>query len=87
MQFSLFFLNSHSFHIYIKVQNHTLQPGQLNVTQETYDSVVLQQLRELWTNYGTLDEIWFDGGLVLLRKVQLLKNISVFYVLLDIHRL
>jgi len=64
-----------------------LQPGQLNVTQETYDSVVLQQLRELWTNYGTLDEIWFDGGLVLLRKVQLLKNISVFYVLLDIHRL
>jgi hypothetical protein len=87
MQFSLFFLNSHSYHIHIKVQNHTLQPGQLNVTQETYDSVVLQQLRELWTKYGTLDEIWFDGGLVLLTKVYLFINISVFYVLLDIHRL
>ncbi len=51
--------------IYIKVQNRTLKPGQLNVTQETYDSVVLQQLRELWTKYGILNEIWFDGGLVL----------------------
>ncbi|CAF4400930.1 unnamed protein product [Rotaria sp. Silwood2] len=44
------------------VQNRTLKPGQLNVTQKTYDNIVLQQLRELWTNYGTLDEIWFDGG-------------------------
>jgi hypothetical protein len=26
---------------------------------------VVQQLRELWTKYGTLDEIWFDGGLAL----------------------
>jgi hypothetical protein len=48
----------------IKVQNRTLQPGQLNITQQTYDTIVLQQLRELWTRYGSLDEIWFDGGLV-----------------------
>jgi hypothetical protein len=48
----------------IQVQNRTLKPGQLNVTQETYDDIVLQQLREIWTRYGTLDEIWFDGGSV-----------------------
>ncbi|CAF3065525.1 unnamed protein product [Rotaria socialis] len=44
------------------IQNRTLQPGQVNVTQETYDNVVLQQLREIWSRYGTLNEIWFDGG-------------------------
>ncbi len=48
-----------------QVQNRTLQPGQLNITQETYENLVLQQLREIWTRYGTLDEIWFDGGSVL----------------------
>jgi hypothetical protein len=48
--------------IHIKVQNRTLKPNQFNVTQDTYDHVVLQQLRELWTRYGSLDEIWFDGG-------------------------
>jgi len=71
----------------IKVQNRTLKAGQLNVTQETYDDIVLQQLREVWTKYGTLDEIWFDGGLVLLTKVYLFINISMFYILLDIQRL
>lgn len=44
------------------MQNDTLKEGQLNITQETYDNIVLQQLRELWTNYGKLEEIWFDGG-------------------------
>jgi alpha-L-fucosidase len=61
----LFFQNLSSYDTNIKVQNHTLQPGQLNITQETYDSIVLQQLRELWTNYDSLNEIWFDGGLVI----------------------
>ena len=36
----------------------------MNITQETYDNIVLQQLREIWTRYGSLDEIWFDGGSV-----------------------
>jgi hypothetical protein len=40
----------------------------MNVTQEAYNNIVLQQLREIWTRYGNLDEIWFDGGLVLSRK-------------------
>ena len=34
----------------------------MNITQSTYEAIVLQQLREIWTNYGKLDEIWFDGG-------------------------
>ena len=47
-----------------KVQNDTIKEGQLNITQATYNGIVLRQLRELWTNYGNLDEIWFDGGFV-----------------------
>lgn len=37
------------------------------ITQEAYNKVVETQLTELWTNYGELFEIWFDGG-VLSRK-------------------
>ena len=29
-----------------------------------YNQVVLQQLTELWTQYGSLMEIWFDGGVM-----------------------
>ncbi len=30
--------------------------------RKTYNSVVLDQLTELWNGYGGLSEIWFDGG-------------------------
>lgn len=30
--------------------------------QEKYNNMVLAQLTELWSNYGNIFEIWFDGG-------------------------
>ena len=44
------------------VKNSSLVPGQAKVTQEMYSKIVLAQMRELWTNYGKLSELWFDGG-------------------------
>lgn len=44
------------------VRNTTLLPGQEKVSQELYAKIVLAQMRELWSNYGNLSEIWFDGG-------------------------
>ena len=46
-----------------------------NVTQEQYNAVVTTQLTELWTNYGPLVEIWFDGGVLPLNEVRLIFRI------------
>lgn len=40
-----------------------VQPGG-PYTQEEYVAVVEKQLTELWSNYGDLFEIWFDGGVL-----------------------
>ena len=46
-----------------KVRNaSTLAQGQVSITQDEYNDIVVQQLTELWSNYGDLAEIWFDGG-------------------------
>lgn len=49
---------------YLYVDN----PGKVQegspITQEEYNKVVETQLTELWTNYGKLFEIWFDGGVL-----------------------
>lgn len=37
-------------------------PGQARLTQDQYSQVLLANLRQLWTNYGELAEVWFDGG-------------------------
>ena len=48
-----------------KVMNvSTLYPGQINITQDLYNKIVLAQMRELWSNYGDLSELWFDGGCI-----------------------
>jgi alpha-L-fucosidase len=33
-------------------------------TQKQYNDIVIKQLTELWSNYGNLFEIWFDGGVL-----------------------
>jgi alpha-L-fucosidase len=49
---------------YLHVDNPGLvQPG-APVSQDTYNKIVVQQLTELWSNYGKLFEIWFDGGVL-----------------------
>jgi len=45
-----------------KVQGGPLRPGQAKVTQDQYYQIVLAQLKELWSEFGELAEIWFDGG-------------------------
>ena len=41
------------------------------VTQQQYDAFVVAHLTELWTDYGALDEIWFDVS-------ALTKSLSLF---------
>ncbi len=44
------------------VRNSTLLPNQKRVTQEEFEKIALASVEELWSNYGELNEIWFDGG-------------------------
>lgn len=32
--------------------------------QENYNKMVIEQVTELWTSYGDMFEIWFDGGVI-----------------------
>jgi len=40
-----------------------VQPGG-PVSQTEYNAIVIRQLTELWSHYGKLFEIWFDGGVL-----------------------
>jgi len=39
-----------------------LRQGQLNITDDQFNDLVFGQLKELWSNYGNLTEIWLDHG-------------------------
>lgn len=48
-------------------KNDTVLPGQVPIPLQNYRQLMLQQLEELWSRYGTDHtnsplEIWFDGG-------------------------
>lgn len=53
---------SASCNAYLNVDN----PGKVRTLdseeQKKYNETVMKQLTELWTNYGDVFEIWFDGG-------------------------
>lgn len=63
-------MRSYSFtnNFYLNVRDHqagassTVLPKQVNVSQSQFEHIALQQVAELWSNYGQLGEIWFDGG-------------------------
>lgn len=47
---------------YLKVDNPGLVKSGDKEEQKRYNAIVEQQLTEIWTQYGDLFEIWFDGG-------------------------
>lgn len=49
---------------YFKVDNPGLVISGDSIAQKAYNKVVETQLTELWSNYGDLFEIWFDGGVL-----------------------
>lgn len=49
---------------YMKVDNPGLVLSGDSAEQQRYNEVVKTQLTELWSRYGDLFEIWFDGGVL-----------------------
>ncbi len=58
------FYYSSAANAYFLVDNPGLVSTHDPVAQKHYNQVVVQQLTELWSNYGELFEIWFDGGVL-----------------------
>jgi hypothetical protein len=52
---------------YANVNNGQVQPGagpgQLALTQQQYEEVIIAHLTELYSGFGALTEVWFDGSL------------------------
>jgi hypothetical protein len=52
---------------FLNVVNGHVQPRQRGewtpvITQDQYTQILLANLRQLWTDYGELAEVWFDGA-------------------------
>jgi len=52
---------------FLNVRSHSVQPpstllpGQQNVTQQQFEDIAFASVAELWSDFGNLTEIWFDG--------------------------
>ncbi|CAM4122903.1 alpha-L-fucosidase [Paenibacillus alkaliterrae] len=53
---------STSANAYYRVDNPGIVVSGHPAEQEAYNAAVIRQATELWSNYGELFEIWFDGG-------------------------
>ncbi len=49
---------------YYKVYQNGKPSQDSPLSQQEYNDVVIRQLTELWTLYGPVFEIWFDGGVI-----------------------
>ena len=52
---------------FLNVRGHSVQPNPIpgqypGITQQQFEDLAFDSLKELWTNYGTSIELWFDGG-------------------------
>ena len=55
---------SASANAYLRVDNPGTVVGGTAEDNRKYNEIVIQQLTELWGNYGPLFELWFDGGVL-----------------------
>jgi alpha-L-fucosidase len=53
---------------YCYVDNPGIVKENSPITQQEYNKIVETQLTELWSNYGDLFEVWFDGGVLSVGK-------------------